>query len=100
MHPPSTTSSSRAARNGPGLRTLITGGAGFIGSHLVEHLLSSGDTVTVADDFSTGRISNLAGVQGHPALTLVHGDMAATLSDTLAASRFDRVFHLAAAVGV
>ena len=81
-------------------RTLVTGGAGFIGSHLVERLLAAGDTVTVVDDFSTGRRANLAAVAAHAGLTLIHGDLAATLSGPLRSARFDRVFHLAAAVGV
>ncbi|MBY0307427.1 MAG: NAD-dependent epimerase/dehydratase family protein, partial [Phycisphaerales bacterium] len=83
-----------------GLRTLVTGGAGFIGSHLVERLLARGDLVTVADDFSTGRTGNLSTVRSHPGLTLVEGDLAASLAGPLARSGFDRVFHLAAAVGV
>lgn len=78
----------------------MTGGAGFIGSHLVEGLLVRGDAVTVADDFSTGREGNLAAVRDHPALTLVSGDLAGSLAGPLANATFDRVFHLAAAVGV
>jgi UDP-glucose 4-epimerase len=83
-------------------KTLVTGGAGFIGSHLVERLLAAGDTVTVADDFSTGRRENLSSVAGHPRLSLVEGDLAGLLSagGPLASKAFDRVFHLAAAVGV
>lgn len=78
----------------------MTGGAGFIGSHLVEHLLSAGDEVTVADDLSTGRAMNLAAVERHPSLTFVRGDLASSLAGPLAGASFDRVFHLAAAVGV
>jgi nucleoside-diphosphate-sugar epimerase len=47
-------------------RILVTGGAGFIGSHLAERLLTGGHSVTVLDDFSTGRAENLKSVQSHP----------------------------------
>ncbi|SDH04927.1 GDP-mannose 4,6-dehydratase [Pseudonocardia oroxyli] len=82
------------------MRTVITGGAGFIGSHLTEHLLSSGDEVTVLDDLSTGSVDNLAAVADHPRLTFVEGSILDTelLGETMAGH--DRVFHLAAAVGV
>ena len=45
------------------MRALVTGGAGFVGSHLVDHLLAMGDEVTVVDDLSTGRASNLVQAQ-------------------------------------
>ena len=51
-------------------RSLVTGGAGFLGSHLVDRLIADGDTVTVLDDFSTGRRQNLAEVAGSPRLRL------------------------------
>lgn len=54
----------------------------------------------MADDLSTGRVENLAGVANHPNLTIARGDLAETLSGKLAGQVFDRVFHLAAAVGV
>lgn len=82
------------------MRSLITGGAGFIGSHLVEHLLEAGDSVVVLDDLSTGALSNLAAVSDHPGLELRVGSILdRALVDRLAGSA-DRVFHLAAAVGV
>ena len=49
------------------MRALITGGCGFIGSHLAEALLARGDQVTVIDDLSTGRFENIAHLAGHPA---------------------------------
>jgi len=52
------------AETNPGKRCLVTGGAGFIGSHLVEYLLASGHTVTVIDNFSTGRTENLSHLDG------------------------------------
>jgi nucleoside-diphosphate-sugar epimerase len=78
----------------------VTGGAGFIGSHLVERLLERGDHVTVLDDLSTGRASNLATVEGNPRFGLVEGSVLdAPLVERLVAEA-DVVFHLAAAVGV
>jgi UDP-glucose 4-epimerase len=79
---------------------LVTGGAGFIGSHLVEALLGRGERVRVLDDFSTGRRENLGCVLEHPRLELVHGDVRdEALVDELTRGA-DRVYHLAAAVGV
>jgi UDP-glucose 4-epimerase len=79
---------------------LITGGAGFIGSHLTEYLLAAGHRVIVVDDLSTGQASNLAGVIDHEHLEYIEGTVE---DDSLVASvvdRADRVYHLAAAVGV
>ncbi|MBI2104129.1 MAG: GDP-mannose 4,6-dehydratase [Candidatus Omnitrophica bacterium] len=82
------------------MRALITGGAGFIGSHLGEALLARGDQVTVLDDLSTGRYENVAHLDGHPNLQVVIGTILnETLVDKLV-ERCDAVFHLAAAVGV
>lgn len=78
--------------------TLVTGGAGFVGSHLVDVLLAAGRRVTVVDNFSTGRRSNLA---GHPGpVRLIEADLTAALSAFGGGERFDEVYHLAAAVGV
>jgi UDP-glucose 4-epimerase len=79
---------------------LITGGAGFIGSHLTDHLLAQGHQVTVIDDLSTGSIQNIAHLRSHPSFayrieTMLNGPVLAELVDEAEA-----VFHLAAAVGV
>ncbi len=78
------------------MRFVVTGGAGFIGSHLVELLLSQGHSVVVVDNLSTGRLEFLSGVLNEPGLELVRDD----LRDPEVASRSvrgaDAVFHLAA----
>jgi nucleoside-diphosphate-sugar epimerase len=79
---------------------LITGGAGFIGSHLAEFLLSRGERVLVIDDLSTGRLRNIEHLRSSPAFecvvdTVMNRPILAELID-----RADFVFHLAAAVGV
>lgn len=79
-------------------RTLVTGGAGFIGSHLVERLLARGDRVTVIDDLSTGRRDNLSPQAEH--LRFIEADLRQALSAFGPGERFDEVYHLAAAVGV
>jgi UDP-glucose 4-epimerase len=82
------------------VRALITGGAGFIGSHLAEALLAAGHEVVVLDDLSTGRIENLAAVKWHPRLELNTGSVTdETVVQELVAGT-DVVYHLAAAVGV
>jgi UDP-glucose 4-epimerase len=82
------------------MRVLVTGGAGFIGSHLVEALLARGDEVTVLDDLSTGRRENLAAVEGEPRLRFVRGDVRDPEAVREAAEGCAAVHHLAAAVGV
>ncbi len=79
---------------------LVTGGAGFIGSHLVERLLKENHRVTVVDDLSTGRLENLAAVQRHPNLTFLQSTVSgcARLPELAASAQF--IYHLAAAVGV
>ena len=79
---------------------LITGGAGFIGSHLTERLLDAGHTVTIIDNLSTGRIENLAAVDSHPRFRSAIEDIRnVNVMDRLV-SECDVIFHLAAAVGV
>ena len=84
----------------PVARYLVTGGAGFIGSHLVEALLAAGNEVTVLDSLSTGRLSNLAGVSGDPAFAFTQGSVLDELAVDRAVRGCDIVVHLAAAVGV
>ncbi|MBS3940433.1 MAG: GDP-mannose 4,6-dehydratase [Actinobacteria bacterium] len=82
------------------MKTLITGGAGFIGSHLADRLLERGDKVILLDNLSTGRYENIQHVIGRSDAEFVLGSILnADLVDDLV-SRCDRVFHLAAAVGV
>lgn len=81
-------------------KCLVTGGAGFIGSHLTEHLLSLGHQVTVLDNLSTGRAENLAGFVDHPGLTIRTGSITDPVLLADAVRDVDVIYHLAAAVGV
>ena len=82
------------------MRALVTGGAGFIGSHLIDALLERGDTVIALDNLTTGRHDNVRHHIGDPRFEFVLGSiMNADLVDDMVA-RSDVVFHLAAAVGV
>jgi UDP-glucose 4-epimerase len=78
----------------------VTGGAGFIGSHLCQRLIHDGHTVTAIDNFSTGRASNLSELKSHGRFTLIEGSILDTEILTTLFSQIDYVFHLAAAVGV
>lgn len=80
--------------------SLVTGGAGFIGSHLVEALLAQGRRVLVVDDESTGSAANLADVMSHPRLRYTQGTIADEPLMRSLVRQADEVFHLAAAVGV
>jgi UDP-glucose 4-epimerase len=82
------------------MRVLVTGGAGFIGSHLVERLIARGDHVEVVDDLSTGRAANLEALGGHPRLTSTIGSVTDPALVGALVERADAVVHLAAAVGV
>src|SRR6185503_17968330 len=82
------------------MRALLTGGAGFVGSHLAEALLAQGHQVQIVDDLSTGSITNISHLKGTPGFqyvidTVMNERLTAELIDAA-----DVVFHLAAAVGV
>jgi UDP-glucose 4-epimerase len=79
---------------------LITGGAGFIGSHLVERLLADGKSVVAIDDLSTGSRDNLRPVLSHPRLRFIEAKISACGELTELAARSESIYHLAAAVGV
>jgi UDP-glucose 4-epimerase len=81
-------------------RTLITGGAGFIGSHLVDALLEADHEVWVLDDLSTGRIENLDGIRDHTRLHVVVDSVLHRAVVNELVYKCDEVYHLAAAVGV
>ena len=82
------------------MRILVTGGAGFIGSHLCERLISDGHIVTAVDNFSTGRASNLSNLLESNSFTLIEGSILDTNILNPLIKDADYVFHLAAAVGV
>jgi len=79
---------------------LITGGAGYIGSHLADRLLADGHSVVVLDDLSTGRFENIAHHQDNPRFVWVEGDVRDAPLVARLVERCDVVFHLAAVVGV
>jgi len=79
---------------------LVTGGAGFIGSHLVERLLADGRRVVVIDDLSTGRLKNLSTVKNHPRLRVIVSKISACPELSKLAVNAEFIFHLAATVGV
>jgi len=79
---------------------IVTGGAGFIGSHLVERLLADGKRVIVVDDLSTGRLENLVGVKGNPGLRFIHSTISGCSDLPELVKRAEAIYHLAAAVGV
>jgi len=82
------------------MKTLVTGGAGFIGSHLAQRLVRDGNEVIVVDNLSTGSLRNIEHIRTRPGFEFVEGDIRnAALMESLA-GRCEVVFHLAAAVGV
>jgi UDP-glucose 4-epimerase len=81
-------------------QALITGGAGFIGSHLAERLVERGDRVIALDDFSTGRRENLHQLEGTSGFEAVHGSVLDVELVNRLVDGVDVVYHLAAAVGV
>jgi nucleoside-diphosphate-sugar epimerase len=74
------------------LRSLVTGGSGFLGSHLVGRLLSDGHDVVALDNFVTGRMENLSAVVSHPNFSFVEADLCLGIP---VEGRFDRIFNLA-----
>lgn len=82
------------------MRVLVTGGAGFIGSHLAEALLHKGAEVWALDDLSTGRLENLRSFERHPQFRFLEGSVTDSALVNGLVAQCDRVYHLAAAVGV
>ena len=82
------------------MKALITGGAGFIGSHLAERLLQTDHEVVALDDLSTGSLSNLNDIADHPRFRFVYDDVRNTDTVHVLVEQCDVVFHFAAAVGV
>jgi UDP-glucose 4-epimerase len=82
------------------MRNLVTGGAGFIGSHLCEHLLRQGDEVIVLDDLSTGRFDNIRHLVGRNGFKYYIGKVEDRRLLERIIEKVDRIYHLAAAVGV
>ena len=79
---------------------LVTGGAGFIGSHLVERLLAEGNRIVVVDDCSTGSLENLRSVRSEPRLQVIESKISKCVELANLAHQADSIYHLAAAVGV
>jgi len=79
---------------------LVTGGAGFIGSHLVERLVRDGKRVVVIDDLSTGSLENLRGLSGNPSVRFIHSRVSACHGLQSIVEGAESIYHLAAAVGV
>src|SRR3990167_661704 len=82
------------------MKVLITGGAGFIGSHLSDELLAGGNEVTVMDNLSTGRFENIAHLEGNKSFQFIEGTILNEMLVDKLVERCDVVYHLAAAVGV
>lgn len=82
------------------MNSLVTGGAGFIGSHLCERLIADGDSVAVMDDLSTGSLANLSNINDNPRFQFFQGSVTDRELVARCVSECDRIFHLAAAVGV
>ena len=82
------------------MKCLVTGGAGFIGSHLVAYHLERGDRVSVVDNLSTGSINNIQQFLHNPAFQFYHADILVwdQLKDVV--SQVERIYHMAAIVGV
>ena len=90
----------KAYLSGKYMKCLVTGGAGFIGSHLVDRLLKEGHDVVVIDDFSIGKEENLANHKGNRQLSVYRRSVCDNLTDLFMTGKFDVVFHLAAIASV
>ena len=77
------------------MKTLVTGGCGFIGSHLAEQLLSQGHDVVILDNLSCGRLANISSFENHPKLRMVTADIVKREQIVEAFIGIDWVFHLA-----
>jgi UDP-glucose 4-epimerase len=82
------------------MKALVTGGAGFIGSHLAERLLKDGNTVAVIDNLSTGSLKNIEDFKSKPGFTFAEGDIRDSKLMEDLTEQCDVIYHLAAAVGV
>jgi len=100
MVPPAHDLTNGSHRNGAKKSVLITGGAGFVGSHLAERLLAHGHEVYALDDFSTGSLDNVAHLQSNPDFHLVVESVLSASVVSELVHKCDVVYHLAAAVGV
>lgn len=77
------------------MRILVAGGAGFVGSNLVDQLLEQGHSVVIADNFVTGKYHNLKHVDNHPHVRITHTDLSKTIDPEILGGPFDRVYNLA-----
>jgi len=82
------------------MKALITGGAGFIGSHLTEKLLATGHEVVAVDNLSTGSLENIKHIQNNPKFEFIYDNVRNSETMHVLVDRCDVIFHLAAAVGV
>ncbi len=82
------------------MKYLVTGGCGFIGSHLVERLISDGHEVVILDNLSTGKLDNVAHLTPSDRLTLHHGSICDDALVQSLVEQCEAVYHLASAVGV
>jgi UDP-glucose 4-epimerase len=82
------------------MKALVTGGDGFIGSHVAQRLVADGNEVIVVDNLSTGSLKNITALVGKPGFEFIKGDIRDESVIDSAVRRCDRIFHLAAAVGV